>query len=631
MRALFLVMLLLAQEENPLAGLQKKFDQEKTLPAAQRAPTIAALGAQKSDPAATLLGEIFDKEKDTTLRGHVVAALAACGGDVATKKLVAIASDLSLTLLVRSPALLALTGSKSKEGLAVAKSVAKEPTELRPVALSELCKHYPVTDTEKVFRESLNDIDPIVKGLALFGLAPLKDVRLQDLATKALINPNEDAPVKYGAIEVLRMSPNLATTRLFLSLSPSADATMRRLLAEALGTITENKWIEEIFGALHHKDPAVRFVATRSLGRLKHEKAMAKLEEPLKDPNPEVRAAALESIAERKEKTSESILQKEAQKSDDANASMAIALLVQFPSDATRALLLKLAAASKATVAIPALEALGELRAAEAFPAFEKALQAKEWPVRVVAIRGLARLRTKEAVDLLVERMPKEEGRLLAEIGDALRSATGKAIGYAPGGWKEWWTASRETFVFPDGVATVQTGVGMTTFVGIPVISNRICFVLDISGSMSEKLGDLTRLEHAKKELTRVLNQLSKDAAVDIIFFDDRLEPLAKQLVPVKGNLPKMLALIQTVQPRGRTNIFDALDLALSIKDVDTVYLLSDGDPTDGRVIDPGDILREVRKINRLRQIVIHTIEIGSSPFMKALAEQNGGQYVEVK
>jgi Mg-chelatase subunit ChlD len=148
---------------------------------------------------------------------------------------------------------------------------------------------------------------------------------------------------------------------------------------------------------------------------------------------------------------------------------------------------------------------------------------------------------------------------------------------------------------------------------------------------MSEKLGDLTRLEHAKKELTRVLNQLSKDAAVDIIFFDDRLEPLAKQLVPVKGNLPKMLALIQTVQPRGRTNIFDALDLALSIKDVDTVYLLSDGDPTDGRVIDPGDILREVRKINRLRQIVIHTIEIGSSPFMKALAEQNGGQYVEVK
>jgi hypothetical protein len=48
-------------------------------------------------------------------------------------------------------------------------------------------------------------------------------------------------------------------------------------------------------------------------------------------------------------------------------------------------------------------------------------------------------------------------------------------------------------------------------------------------------------------------------------------------------------------------------------------------------VIDPSDILREVRRMNRLKQIVIHTVAIPSSPFLKSLAEQNGGQYVEVK
>jgi len=58
---------------------------------------------------------------------------------------------------------------------------------------------------------------------------------------------------------------------------------------------------------------------------------------------------------------------------------------------------------------------------------------------------------------------------------------------------------------------------------------------------------------------------------------------------------------------------------------------LSDGDPTAGRIIDQDDILREIRRMNRLRQIVIHTISFGASPFLKRLAEQNGGQYVEIK
>ncbi|HXX93579.1 MAG TPA: HEAT repeat domain-containing protein [Planctomycetota bacterium] len=629
---ILLALALFLQDADPAAELRKKLDDEKSLPVAQRGLTIAAAGALRSDPAALLLGEFYDKEKDAALRILAIKALFECGTASATKKVASIAGDPKAPSACRAAALKGLTDAKTKEGLELCKSIIKEPAELRIDAFNALLRFYPLTDTEKIWRDALaGEIDPIVKGLALTALAPLKEVKLQDFSTKALLNPNEDAPVKYGAIEVLRSSPNLATTRLFLGLAPSADQTMRRLLSEALGTITENKWVEEIFGALHHKDPAIRLVAARSLGRLKHERAMAKLEEPLKDPNHEVRAAALESVAERKDKSSEAILQKEAQKSDEDTATLAVALLVQYPSDSTKALLLKLASSYKPGVAVPALEALAELRAPEAFGAFEKALQAKEWPIRVVAIRGLGRLKTKESIDLLVERMPKEEGRVLAEIGDALRASTGKGIGYAPGGWKEWWTASREAFVFPDGVATAQAAAGMTTYHGVPVLSNRICFVLDISGSMSEQLGDDTRLGHAKKELVRVLGALGKEAQADVIFFDDRLEPFAKQLMPVKPNLPKMLALIQQVKPRGRTNIFDALDLAMQLKEVDTIYFLSDGDPTDGRVIDPADILREVRRLNRLRQIVIHTVAIPSSPFLKALAEQNGGQYVEVK
>src|SRR6185295_6936488 len=120
-------------------------------------------------------------------------------------------------------------------------------------------------------------------------------------------------------------------------------------------------------------------------------------------------------------------------------------------------------------------------------------------------------------------------------------------------------------------------------------------------------------------------------AQINMIFFDDRIEPWRKSLVPIKANLKEAQAVVSRVAARGQTNIFDALEVAFAHKEADTIYLLSDGDPSNGRVIDPDDILREIRKMNRLRQLVIHTISFGSSRFMKALAEQNGGQYVEIK
>jgi Mg-chelatase subunit ChlD len=221
---------------------------------------------------------------------------------------------------------------------------------------------------------------------------------------------------------------------------------------------------------------------------------------------------------------------------------------------------------------------------------------------------------------------------MLAEIVDALRGLTGKPFGYAPGTWKEWWTKAREEFTIPDqAVAIASSQAGMTTYHGVPVLSNRIVFLLDRSGSMGETSGSDTRMEQAKKELSRVLSQLNPAAQINMIFFDDKVEPWHKGLLPIKTHLKDAQAAVANVVPRGQTNIFDSLDFAFSHKEADTIYLLSDGDPTAGRIIDPDDILKEIRRVNRLRQIVIHTISFGASPFLKRLAEQNGGQYVEMR
>ncbi|MCA9003613.1 MAG: hypothetical protein KDB61_16940, partial [Planctomycetes bacterium] len=93
----------------------------------------------------------------------------------------------------------------------------------------------------------------------------------------------------------------------------------------------------------------------------------------------------------------------------------------------------------------------------------------------------------------------------------------------------------------------------------------------------------------------------------------------------------------------GKTNTFGVLMEALGAAgrgtkdkyyevEVDTIFFLSDGRPTVGELVDPDDILREVRKSNELRKVVIHTIAIGEfdKQFMAQLAEGTGGVFVDL-
>jgi HEAT repeat protein len=629
---LTLLLLTLASVQGAdLEALKTRFGAEKDKPAAQRLDTLAALGALRTDDSGAFLLEVFDQDKDPAVRAAALKGLGEWGAPPALQKLVAVAGNPKEQFSLRAGALEALTRPPTKEGFPVARAVAKESGEIRFFAWSGL-RQYPLKETEALWREALNDHDPLVRSMAMMALAPLKEVKLQDVARAALVSADGEPLIKYASVSVLQAAGGVASTRVFITAAVTTDPTLRRLLAEALGTMTDDKSAAEIYAALRGPDPGVRAVMARALGRLKHAQAADRLSEPLKDKVLEVRAAALESVAERKDKSAEAVLHREAQSSNEESAAVAIGLLRGFPSEATLQLLLKLAGQYKPGLAIPALEALGELKAAEALPVFEKALKVKDWPVRVAAIRALARLHRKESVDLLVERADKEEGRMLAEIVDALRGLTGKPFGYAPGQWKEWWAGAKESFETPDkAAALLSSQAGMTTYHGVPVLSNRIVFLMDISGSMSESTGPETRMDQAKKELGRVLSQLGSAAQVNLVFFDERIEPWKKGLVPIKANLKEAQAVLQKLAPRGQTNIFDSLEFAFAHKEADTIYLLSDGDPTNGRVIDPEDILREVRKMNRLRQIVIHTISFGPSRFMRELAAENGGQYVEIR
>ena len=90
---------------------------------------------------------------------------------------------------------------------------------------------------------------------------------------------------------------------------------------------------------------------------------------------------------------------------------------------------------------------------------------------------------------------------------------------------------------------------------------------------------------------------------------------------------------VKQLNPRGMTNVFDTLASALEDPEVNTIYFLSDGAPTMGKITEPQGILDRIREINAERKVKIHTIgfhlDPGAASLMRRLAEENHGDFVE--
>jgi len=89
---------------------------------------------------------------------------------------------------------------------------------------------------------------------------------------------------------------------------------------------------------------------------------------------------------------------------------------------------------------------------------------------------------------------------------------------------------------------------------------------------------------------------------------------------------------LEDQRPSGSTNIYDALLIAFSDPQVDTIYLLSDGEPTTGHITDTARMLEEIRRINLFRKVKINTIGFNlkgeAEELMRKLADENYGAFV---
>jgi len=344
-------------------------------------------------------------------------------------------------------------------------------------------------------------------------------------------------------------------------------------------------------------------------------------------------------------------------------------LLAQCKGDSVKEQLRMLLAAETEPLGIATLvDGLAALGDATIEPALiGKFLPHESWYVRARAAAALAQLRSRAAVPALIARLEKEEGRSRSDLNAALQSLTGQNFRPVFAIWQRWWKENEASFVVPplppEKTALEEAAeTGGVTFFGIATESQRVLFVLDLSGSMQFSMvpknnpnddpgrpydlpgqGEMSRLEAAKRDLAKAVGGLRDGALFNFVLFATDVWTWSDELATMTPEMRKQAAdFIAASDAVGATNIYGSLERALDLAGakggatwsapvIDTIYFLTDGRATVGLTTSTDEILSFVRERNRNAGIVIHTIGLSDAHdavLMRRLAEENGGTYV---
>ena len=255
--------------------------------------------------------------------------------------------------------------------------------------------------------------------------------------------------------------------------------------------------------------------------------------------------------------------------------------------------------------------------------------------VRAQAIETLTALGRRSALVCLVQRLGEEpRARNRRRIVSALRALSGMRYGPNQRSWDRWlaaqpldWTPSRvEAMPERKGRSEAQ--------VGLPVLSDRIAFLIDFSGSLWQgKVGDRTRKELAVEDLSQALAALSREARFHLIPYTGSPLPFRDRLVtPDRRNVGKALDYLRRLSASGKGNVYDAIQLALQDPDVDTIVVYTDGSPTGGVRWNLDLMVELLLERHRTRKVAFDAVLIdppgGNRKRWERLAAATGGQVV---
>lgn len=139
----------------------------------------------------------------------------------------------------------------------------------------------------------------------------------------------------------------------------------------------------------------------------------------------------------------------------------------------------------------------------------------------------------------------------------------------------------------------------------------------------------LTALAGAQRELVPSIRGLSSDSRFNVISFGASIDAWWDRLVPADESArDDAVRFVRGLDANGGTPARAALERGFEFDDVEMIFFLSDGIPTDAS---GSAILRRVTELNAGRGVVVNTIGLGDhldEQFMRDLARSTGGIYV---
>ena len=323
-------------------------------------------------------------------------------------------------------------------------------------------------------------------------------------------------------------------------------------------------------------------------------------------------------------------------------------------------------------------------------------LSDRKKPVVLAALSWLKKLKRLESVepllDLLETRVKKVRGRMVRvtdrvyyDTIDTLRAITEREF-KSVADWRAFWKSHKDGNVQavalskPKRKGPKRKGSSRTavyrppSFFNIPVNSDRVLFIIDVSGSMLKtdlrmvteavagaetKVGKTgvgsgssggrgaapevrVRLRRAQDELIRVIDTLDASVKFGIMAFSHKMffwggEP--RLVDATRANQSVAKDWVNRLQATGFTRTDKALGHALGFLEVDTIFLLTDGEPKarNNQRLAVNPILEYVREENRFLRCRIHAVSFEQirDTKMRYLVEQisakNEGRHVYLK
>jgi hypothetical protein len=305
-----------------------------------------------------------------------------------------------------------------------------------------------------------------------------------------------------------------------------------------------------------------------------------------------------------------------------------------------------------------------------------------DWGVQLKAVGIVGDKKITRAIPHLIAALERAGPRLQDVIGKALKDVTGENFDAYADVWAKWWEANKEKFQAKDAVKVggrPKDPQPDPTIYGVPIKSDRVLFIIDVSGSMDKpstnkpppppkptgpvtpKDGDPPppppeevisgkKIDVAKHELKKAIEKLPKTAMFSIIAFNHASIVWKEQAVIASAeNKEEALKWVRGMQPSGSTYSDGALRLGFRMAGIgaidkaypevaiDTIMFISDGAPTDNapdasKLMDHNIILQHVREWNLQKRVVINCIAVDMQPgneFMQKLAAENGGVFVD--